>query len=111
LESCKSKGLKYCYRVETLAARLTPRLLYRVYVEDGREELVRGARFDHLDTRSMRSDLAAVGDDLMAFNVMGQVPFSMVMPSLLFSELEIKRINAGKEKLPEYPAPALNLGK
>jgi len=28
-------------------------------------------------------------------------------PSLLFDELEVKRTETGKEKLPEYPAPAL----
>jgi hypothetical protein len=34
------------------------------------------------------------------------VPHSIVNPSILFDELEIKRANRNKEKLPEYPAPA-----
>jgi len=30
-----------------------------------------------------------------------------VNPSILFDDLEIKQANRNKEKLPEYPAPAL----
>jgi hypothetical protein len=108
LESCKARGLKYGYRVETvLQQRLTPRLLYRVYVDDGHEELVRGAVFNQLDTRTMRSDVTALGSDLTASNFFGNTPYSIVVPSVLFSELEIKRSNVGKEKLPAYSAPAL----
>jgi predicted Zn-dependent protease len=108
LESCKARGLKYGYRVETvLQQRLTPRLLYRVYVDDGHEELVRGAVFNQLDTRTMRSDVAALGNDVSVFNFLGPTPHSVVIPSVLFSELEIKRSNIGKEKLPAYSAPAL----
>lgn len=107
MESCKNHELKYCYRVETLAGRLTPRLLYRVYVADGHEELVRGARFDQLDTRAIRNDLMALGKDAEVSNVTSPVPSSVIVPSMLFSEAEIKRANAPKEKLPQYPAPQL----
>ena len=107
LETCKNHDLKYCYRVETMANRLTPRLLYRVFVADGHEELVRGAKFDQLDTRAMRSDLAALGDDAQAFNQPGQYSSTIIVPSLFFGELEVMRANSGKEKLPQYPAPEL----
>src|SRR5438105_5382025 len=108
IDICKARGLKYGYRVETVVQqRLSPRLIYRVYADDGHEELVRGAVFDQLDTRAMRSDLAAVGNDATVFNFINPVPSSVVVPSLLFAELEIKRSNAGKEKLPAYPPPAL----
>jgi len=105
LAMCKDRGLKYCYRVETLGRGLSPRMLYRVYVADGHEELVRGARFDQLDGRAMRSDIIALGDDLQTANNFGQVTYSIVAPSLLFDEVEVKRTPAGKEKLPQYPAP------
>src|SRR5215475_2835194 len=54
----------YGYRVETLGPPAnSPRLLYRVYVNDGHEELVRGAVFNELDVRTLRNDLSAIGDN------------------------------------------------
>jgi hypothetical protein len=107
LEICKQRDLAYCYYVETFGPRLTPRLLYRVWTKDGHEELVRGASFGDLDTRALRSDLIAAGDDFYVDNHPLNIPHSIVAPSILFDELEVKRANVNKEKLPEYPAPAL----
>ncbi len=100
-------GQPYGYRVETLGAGNSPRLLYRVYVKDGHEELVRGAVFNELDVRALRNDLAAMGNDPLVSNRMGGLPQTIICPSLLFDELEVKRADTTKEKLPEYPAPEL----
>jgi predicted Zn-dependent protease len=99
----------YGYRVDTLGPGNSPRLLYRVYVKDGREELVRGAVFNELDVRALRNDLSAVGDDPLVTNraLAGTPPQTTICPSLLFDELEVKRADMTKEKLPEYPAPEL----
>jgi hypothetical protein len=35
------------------------------------------------------------------------VPQTIIAPSLLFDELEVKRADTSKDKLPEYPAPPL----
>jgi TldD protein len=105
---CRQRDLPYCYRVETFGPKLTPRLLYRVWVKDGHEELVRGGSFGDLDTRAMRSDLIAAGDDIYVDNRPTNVPHSIVAPSVLFDELEVKRANINKAKLPEYPAPMLS---
>src|ERR1700730_8395698 len=43
IEKCRDRGLPYGYFVDTLGPRLTPRVLYRVWANDGREEMVRGA--------------------------------------------------------------------
>jgi TldD protein len=110
IDECRDRGLKYGYFVDTLGPRLTPRVLYRVWADDGREELVRGAIFNELDTRALRSDLAAAGDDPLVSNRTG-VPFiTLVSPSVLFDELEVKRADNSKEKLPDYPAPPLISG-
>jgi predicted Zn-dependent protease len=101
------EGQAYGYRVDTLGPGNAPRLLYRVYVKDGHEELVRGAVFNELDVRALRNDLAAVGDDPLVSNRMGGLPETIICPSLLFDELEVKRADTTKEKLPEYPAPNL----
>jgi hypothetical protein len=111
LDECRTRGLKYGYFVDTLGPRLAPRMLYRVWTNDGHEELVRGAIFNELDIRALRSDLVAAGDDPLVSNRTG-VPFmTIVSPSVLFDELEVKRADNTKDKLPDYPAPALTAGR
>jgi TldD protein len=101
------QGKPYGYRVETLGPGNSPRLLYRLY-PDGHEELVRGAVFSELDVRALRSDLIAVGNDPQVSNRAGGIATTVISPSLLFDELEVKRADTSKDKLPEYPAPPLN---
>jgi len=107
MQMASEESKPYAYRVETLGPGNSPRLLYRVYASDGHEELVRGAVFNELDVRALRNDLIAVGNDPMVSNRMGGVPQTIICPSLLFDELEVKRADTSKEKLPEYPAPEL----
>jgi predicted Zn-dependent protease len=107
IDECRTRGFPYGYYVDTLGPRLSPRMLFRVWVNDGHEELVRGAVFNELDIRALRSDLVAAGDDPLVSNRSG-VPFmTIVSPSVLFDELEVKRADNSKEKLPDYPAPGL----
>jgi TldD protein len=97
----------YGYRVDTLGPGNAPRLLYRIYASDGHEELVRGAVFNELDVRALRNDLTALGNDPLVSNRVGGLAETIIAPSLLFDELEVKRADTSKEKLPEYPAPEL----
>jgi len=106
IEICKQDNKPFGYYVETLAGA-SPRLLYRVYA-DGHQELVRGAAFDELDTRTLRNDLIAVGNDPLVSNRQGAVPATVISPSVLFDELEVKRSTRQNNKLPEYPPPALS---
>ena len=85
-----------------------PRLLYRVYEKDGHQELVRGAVFDELDTRALRNDLVAAGNDPLVGNREGAVPTTVISPSILFDDLEVKRTDAKNAKLPEYSPPDLS---
>ncbi len=107
IQMVTDQGLAYGYRVETLGPGNSPRLLYRVYAKDGHEELVRGAVFSELDLRALRSDLIAVGNDPLVSNRVGGAPTTIISPSLLFGELEVKRADTSKDKLPDYPAPPL----
>jgi len=107
IQMITDQGREYGYRVETLGAQNAPRLLYRVY-KDGHEELVRGAVFSELDIRALRSGLIAVGNDPLVNNRQGGIPATVISPSLLFDELEVKRADTSKDKLPEYPAPPLS---
>ncbi len=107
IELCKNRDLPYGLYVETMGPRLEPRLLYRIYTKDGREELVRGGVFGDLDVRSLRSDLISAGTAPAVEDRSEPVWFSVASPALLFDELQVKRTQAAKQKLPEYPAPAL----
>ena len=104
---CKERGLEYGYYVGTMAGPETPRLLYRVYVKDGHEQLVRGAVLDELDNRALRNDLIGVGDDPYVSNDPANIPVSYVSPSLLFGEIVVKATPEAKDKLPQYGPPAL----
>jgi TldD protein len=106
IEMCKQEGKPYGYYAETLVG-YNPRLLYRVYVSDGHEELVRGAIFNELDTRTLRSNLVAAGNDPLVSNREGAIPTTVISPSILFDELEVKRTDKKNAKLPEYPPPTL----
>jgi len=107
IQMVTDQGLAYGYRVETLGPGNAPRLLYRVYAKDGHEELVRGAVFSELDLRAVRSDLIAVGNDPLVSNRAASAPTTIISPSLLFGELEVKRADTSKDKLPDYPPPPL----
>jgi predicted Zn-dependent protease len=97
---------KDVYAVETLGGELLPRLLYRVKA-DGTRQLVRGAVFDELDNRSLRSGIVAVGNDPYVSNSLGVVPQTIIAPSMLFDDIGVKRATVEQQKLPYYPPPAL----
>ena len=104
-----------------------PILAYKVYVEDGREELVRGLGFRDVSVRSLR-DIVASGEDqyvnnrfsrssggglLGTFSAVispalggpGGIPAAVVAPSVLFEELEIERTGGAQQTpaLLEHP--------
>lgn len=101
-----------------------PLLVYRVYVADGREEMVRGAWLTGVTLRNLRK-LAAVGNDYTVFNynqdpriagttlgafgsAQGGIPSSLVAPSLLFEELEVRGARpVGSRRPPLVPAPPI----
>jgi predicted Zn-dependent protease len=109
IEICRQEGKPFGYYAETLGGNsYEPLLLYRVYEKDGHEELVRGAVFDELDTRTLRNDLVAAGNDLLVSNRDGAVPTTVIAPSILIDDMEVKRTDTNNAKLPEYPPPALH---
>ena len=92
------------YQCESLGGELLPRVLYRVH-PDGTRELIRGAVFDELDNRSLRSDIVAVGDDPYVQQTLGAIPETTIAPSLLFGDIGVKRATEEQQKLPYYPPP------
>lgn len=105
LAMAKEQG-KSVYAVETLGGELLPRLLYLVK-PDGTRQLVRGAVFDELDNRSLRSGIVAVGNDPFVSNSLGVIPQTVIAPSMLFDDVGVKRATLEQQKLPYYAPPAL----
>lgn len=93
------------YEVETLGGELNPRLLYRIS-PDGKRTLVRGATFDELDQRSLRSEILAAGGEPYIAQQVSPLPQTTITPALLFADIAVKRATQQQEKLPYYPPPA-----
>lgn len=150
LDECRSEKLPYCLVVremdnpslsllhqddfsELLASfgggagtgdRL-PLIVYKIYPEDGREEMVRGSRIIGLNTRMLRN-LGGIGNDEFVYNYMQSqvsgfagtalgafgsaqngLPASLVAPSLLFDDLEVRGARGEPKRLPLLPAPSM----
>jgi len=116
--------------LETLAAGAAngdrmPLLVYKVYVNDGHEELVRGALISQLTVRNLRAllgsgndssvfsyaqsqDAETAGTALGAFgSANGGVPSDVIAPSLLFEEIEVRGPHGEPRRTPLMPPPPL----
>ena len=154
LDACRAEKLNYCIIVremdnptlsllhqedfsELLASfgggagtgdRL-PLVVFRVYPDTGREEMIRGSRIIGLNTRALRN-LAGIGNDNFVYNYMqsqmtgfagtalgafgsaqGGIPASLVAPSLLFDELEVRGARGEAKRLPLLPPPPMTATK
>jgi hypothetical protein len=102
-----------------------PLFLYRVYVGDGRQEPVRGGIMEGLTLRSLRNILA-VGDDPMVYTYMQNpseglagtalgsfgsaetgIPSTIIAPSLLLEEIEVRGFHGEPRRLPLVTPPPL----
>jgi len=102
-----------------------PLVVYRVHVSDGREELVRGARITGFSPRTLRN-IEGIGNDDYVYNYMQNqsagvagtalgafgtaqngVPASVVAPSLLFEEVEVRGARGEPKRLPILPEPPM----
>ena len=102
-----------------------PLIVSRVYVADGREEMVRGGILEGLTLRSLRNILG-IGDDAQVFTYMqnaaegfsgtalgafgsaqGGIPSTMIAPSLLLDEIEIRGFHGEPRRVPLVPAPPI----
>jgi hypothetical protein len=76
-----------------------PIAVYKAFVKDGREELVRGYNFANLSLKTLK-DIVAVGNDDYVYNfenkgASGDMPTSFIAPSVIFDDVEM---NAEKDQ-------------
>jgi predicted Zn-dependent protease len=102
-----------------------PLVMYRVYVSDGHEEMVRGGHIEGLQLRSLRN-IPVFGDDQAVFPYMqnpqggfagtalgafgsaqGGIPSTVVAPSLVLDEVEVRGFHGEPRRLPLVEAPPL----
>src|SRR3990172_5305117 len=93
----------------------TPRLVFRVDVATGREELVRGVELVGTPLSSL-NNLQATGEEPRVFNGFcgaesGFVPVSTVAPAALVSEIELQRVAQANERSPILPAPWIEVAR
>jgi TldD protein len=102
-----------------------PLVVYKLYPSDGHQELVRGARISGFSPRLLRN-IAAIGNDDYVYNFMlnetvgvsgtalgafgnaqNGLPASVVAPSLLFEEVEVRGARGEPKRLPILPEPPM----
>ncbi len=87
----------------------SPLLLYSVSVDDGHEELVRGAQFGPISMRVFR-DIACTGNEpkpwfTLSLEPSGLAYYHLVTPSLLLGEVELHQPGKETDKLPIMSSP------
>jgi hypothetical protein len=105
VEAAEDEGLEYGIRIEaTGAAGLrAPLVVYKVF-PDGREELVRGVEIGRFDLKAFKRMLAA-GDQPYVLNNSRGNGTTLVVPALLFEELDLAKIDRDFDKPPILPSP------
>jgi hypothetical protein len=151
LDECRSEKLNFCMVVRQMdnpsislmhqddfsellasfggnaATDRLPLIVYKIYPEDGRQELVRGARISGFGPRSLRN-IAGIGNDDFVYNYMQSqiagvsgtalgafgtaqsgLPASVVAPSLFLEEVEVRGARGEPKRLPIVSEPALTV--
>ena len=130
LEACQDEDLEYGIRIASLGGTgggggywgygggyafefgryaryggsgTTPLVMYKVY-PDGREELVRGAEIARIGLKAFKRVLGA-GDTPYVLNTGGLAGGTVVVPALLFEELDLAKIDRDFDKPPILPTP------
>jgi len=125
LEECKKRGKPFGFFIKSITSGETnttkygfqafkgaPILVYKVYADDGREELLRGVEIVGTPLTSINNIIAAA-NDYKVFNgycgaESGFIPVSTIAPSVLVSEIELQRTGKEKKKPPILPPPAFD---
>ena len=118
LDAADAEGLKFGLLVSSIQGRPPgggrgggrllgdPISISKVYVQDGREEPVRGCEFNSVDIRTLRKIIAAGNSPMVQNSAGGMAPASSVIaPAVLFEELELSRIKQEGEKKPIIEPP------
>ncbi|MBI4717623.1 MAG: hypothetical protein HY763_07450 [Planctomycetes bacterium] len=115
VQAAREEGLEFALRIESMEGgdgnRLgSPIHAYKVFVSDGREELVRGLEFLPVQTRALKRILAA-DNEPKAHNTVSPISLSVITPAILFEDLELRRLTEELDKPPILKSPAQRGGR
>jgi TldD protein len=111
---CREEGLKFGILVRVLApgsgrpgrsALGAPIEAYRVFVEDGHEELVRGLVPGEVTVRTLKDIVAAGNDTYVCDRLVAAGGASIIAPSVIVKEMEFSREPGSRQKLPLLESP------
>ena len=102
-------------RRDLQAYKVMPLVVYRVYADGRKDELVRGADVVGTPLASF-AKILATGDRPQVFNgycgaESGSVPVAAVSPAILISEIEIQKKAKSEDRPPFLPSPLLGAGQ
>jgi TldD protein len=101
IKSARAERLQYGMMLKGPALG-SPIQTYKVHIEDGREELVRGATAGGISAGSLRHIQAAGNDSFVSNRLTGmqgaETPLSVVAPSVLLEEMEFKKPSGTQQK-------------
>lgn len=150
LEECRDDGHEWCLEIKSMdnpaissirqedfsefigaiaggvaSGERVPLVMYKVFVSDGHEEMVRGGHIEGLQLRSLRN-IPAFGDDETVYPYMqnpaggfagtalgafgsaqGGIPSTVVAPSLVLDEVEVRGFHGEPRRLPLVEAPPM----
>jgi predicted Zn-dependent protease len=106
IKLAKDERLDYGIMIKQLSGNQgsigTPVLTYKVYVADGREELVRGATAGTLTVQSLRHIQAVGSDSFIANRLVGtqgaETATTVIAPSVILEELGLDRPSGTQQK-------------
>ncbi len=95
---------------DTSALNFAPLIAYKVFAKDGHMELVRNVKLISGSAKTLSMRIIAAGNDAAAYNGLcsqgeGSIYTSTISPSLLISEMEVKKYKGGKRRPPILPSP------
>ena len=98
-EAAKEEDLDYAYIVRQYENDVN--LMYRIYLADGREELVRNATISDLSLRTFKRILGA--SDREQITSYGETQMTLIYPdALLFEEMDVTRLQNIEFKKPYF---------
>lgn len=82
-----------------------PILIYKVYVDDGREEPVRGCEFGEVNMKALKKIIAAGKTPIVQNSEAGGIGTTIAAPAVLFEELELTPIEQENDTRPLLAPP------
>ena len=109
LEMERTFDYSYFMSGQSEEKELTPPLeVYKVWVEDGREEPIRGVEFEAVTVKTLK-DITETANDYYVHNFLlghdDELPTTIVAPSILIEEMELKETEAEAIKPPYLKSP------